>query len=367
MQNFSFYMPTKVVFGHNVVREAGANLALGKKALIVTGSTSAKRSGALDDVLAVLTTEYVLFDQVENNPSVETVVKGGRLAQEEGCDFVIAIGGGSPLDAAKVIAILAVNGGNPLDFYTAGWEKRALPLVAIPTTAGTGSEVTQYAVLTVAEEETKKGLGGPDLFPQVAYIDPKYTSSLTLEVTIDTAVDALSHLVEGYLSKRATEASDLVSLQGIALWGTVKEDLLQYEITDKTRETLLLASTLGGVTIAQTGTTLVHALGYPLTYYHAFPHGRANAVLMTEYLRFTEKVAPDRVATILELLDLPSIDAFGALLDTLFVEYVGTLTLSEQILQDYAERATLTRNIVNSLGDPTVFELIQILKFSLAR
>lgn len=367
MQNFNFFMPTQVVFGNNVVRDAGAKLALGKKALIVTGRASAKLSGALDDVLAALSTEYVIFDQVENNPTVETVIKGGQLAREQGCDYVIAIGGGSPLDAAKVMAIVAVNNDDPREYYMSGWQRRALPLVAIPTTAGTGSEVTQYAVLTIVEEETKKGLGGPDLFPQVAYIDPKYTESLSLEVTIDTAVDALSHLIEGYLSKRATEASDLVALQGMALWGTVRDDLCQGLIDADTRRSLLLASTLGGITIAQTGTALVHALGYPLTYYHELPHGRANAVLMAEFLRFTERVAPRRVATVLELLELSSVDAFGELMDALFSKFIGTLSVSVEVLSSYAERSTLTRNIANSLGDPSVPDLTQILRASLER
>lgn len=365
MENFNFLMPTKVVFGQNVVREAGDNLALGKKALIVTGRSSAKLSGALSDVLAVLSTEFVIFDQVENNPTVDTVIRGAQVAREFGCDYIVAIGGGSPLDAAKVMGVLAVNEVHPLDLYKDGWKNRALPIVAIPTTAGTGSEVTQYAVLTIAEEETKKGLGGPDLFPQVAYIDPKYTNSLPLNITIDTAVDALSHLVEGYLAKRATIASDLVALQGIAIWGTTIPALRSGEIGAEVRSALLLASSLGGITIAQTGTTLVHALGYPLTYFHDFPHGRANAILMGEYLHYTLTIAPKRVKTVLELLDLPSVDAFKELMDTLFQEYAGKLKLSSEQINTYAQKATLTRNIANSLGNPSVQELTKILEHSI--
>lgn len=365
MKKFNFFMPTKVVFGHDVVREAGASLALGNKALIVTGAASARLSGALDDVLAVLPGDYVIFDKVENNPTIETVMKGGQVAREAGCDYVIAIGGGSPLDAAKVMAILAVNEIHPLDLYEKGWKNRALPIVAIPTTAGTGSEVTQYAVLTIVEEETKKGLGGPDLFPQVAFLDPKYTESLPLEVTIDTAVDALSHLIEGYLSKRATEASDLVALQGIALWGTTISSLRIGKIDAETRAALLLASSLGGITIAQTGTALVHALGYPLTYFHGLPHGRANALLMSAYLEYTLKAAPDRVETVLELLQLTSVGDFGGLMQELFAEYVGKLQLDEKMLEDYVAKAMLTRNIANSLGDPTIEVLTKILEASI--
>lgn len=207
MADFSFFMPTRIIYGAGSIKAEAESLVLGKKALIVTGRKSAKASGALDDVLAALSTDYVIFDQVENNPRVDTTVRGGKLARDSGCDFVIAIGGGSPLDAAKAIAVLAVNDVEPLTLYTDGWSNKALPIAAVPTTAGTGSEVTQYAVLTIDEEETKKGLRGPDLFPTKAFLDPKYTQSLPLDVTVDTAVDALSHLVEGYLSNRASPMS----------------------------------------------------------------------------------------------------------------------------------------------------------------
>lgn len=364
MDKFNYFMPTRMVYGENVVKDAGKDLALGKKALIVTGRGSAKLSGALDDVLKALTTPYALFDQVENNPTVETVIRGGQMAKEEGCDYIIAIGGGSPLDAAKVMGILAVNDRHPLQLYKEGWETPALPLIAIPTTSGTGSEVTQYAVLTIEEEETKKGLGGPDLFPKVAYLDPKYTKSLPSAVTIDTAVDALSHLVEGYLSNRSTTASDLVALQGIALWGSTIDALRSGQFNRETRSALLLASSLGGITIAQTGTTLVHALGYPLTYFHEYPHGRANGVLMGAYLAYSEQFAKERVETVLQLLELDSVAEFGQLMDELFKDYVTKLTLNEEQIRHYASRATLTRNIANSIGNPSEEQLAEILRMS---
>lgn len=365
MNAFNYFMPTRMVYGQGVVREAEKDLALGRKALIVTGKSSARLSGALDDVLAVLPGEYVIFDQVENNPSVETVEAGGRLAREEGCDYVIAIGGGSPLDAAKVMAVLAVNDLPVLELYTTQWEKRALPIVAIPTTAGTGSEVTQYAVLTLEEEETKKGLRGPDLFPHTAYLDPKYTESLPLHVTVDTAVDALSHLVESYLSNRATRASDFVALQGIALWGTAIPALRQGSLTLENRDALLLASSLGGIAIAQTGTALVHALGYSLTYYDGFPHGRANGICMKAYLEYTKSVAPERVETVLELLGLESVAAFGELMDELFKDYAGKLQLSPEKIEHYVSKAMLTNNVKNSLGSPSAEELTKILSDSI--
>lgn len=362
--SFRFYLPTEVIYGANVVKKAGAALALGKKALIVTGESSAKLSGALDDVLSTLTTDYVIFSEVESNPSVETVIRGGKLARQEGCDYIVAIGGGSPLDAAKVMGILAANDANPLDLYAQGWQNRALPIATIPTTAGTGSEVTQYAVLTIQEEQTKKGLGGPDLFPRVAYLDPKYTASLPLDVTVDTAVDALSHLIEGYLSKRATAASDLTALQGIATWSTALEQLQKGVLDGEARSALLLASCLGGITIAQTATAIVHGLGYPLTYFHGLPHGRANGMLIGAYLRFTEKAAPDKVANVLDLLGLTSVEQFSALMEHFFARYRHELQLSQEQVESYAAKAALTNNAANSLGDPSLREVTEILRAS---
>lgn len=367
MADFSFFMPTRIIYGAGSIKAEAESLELGKKALIVTGRKSAKASGALDDVLAALSTDYVIFDQVENNPGVDTTVRGGKLARDSGCDFVIAIGGGSPLDAAKAIAVLAVNDVEPLSLYTDGWSNKALPIAAVPTTAGTGSEVTQYAVLTIDEEETKKGLRGPDLFPTTAFLDPKYTQSLPLDVTVDTAVDALSHLVEGYLSNRASPMSDLTAAEGLKIWGQCRTQLEQGNLTDFVRERLLLASCLGGITIAQTGTTLVHALGYPLTYFYHVPHGRANGLLMGQYLQFTHKVAPDRVNQVLTFLGLNSVDEFVHLMDRLLGHYLDELDVPSHKVEEYAAKAMKTNNIANSMGEPTAVQLAKIMEKSIIR
>lgn len=367
MAVFNYAMPTHIVYGKECVKAEAQKLVLGKKALIVTGRTSAKASGALDDVLDVLPTEYIIFDEVENNPRIDTVVRGGKLARESGCDFIIAIGGGSPLDAAKVIGVLAVNDAAPLSLYTDGWPNKPLPVAAIPTTAGTGSEVTQYAVLTIDEEKTKKGLGGPDLFPTTAFLDPRYTQSLPLNITVDTAVDALSHLVEGFLSNRATPLSDVSAAEGLRLWGQCKTQLEQGELTESLREKLLMASCLGGITIAQTGTTLVHALGYPLTYFHDVPHGRANGLFIGEYLRFTESVIPERVNQVLSLLGLNSVDEVKELMDQLLGHYIEELDMSINTIRKYAEKAADTRNIANSVGQPTVTQLVEIMEKSIIK
>jgi len=353
LTRFSYAMPTKVFFGQDCVKNHRSEWVLGKKAFVVTGRTSAKMSGALDDVLNNLGVEYELFSEVENNPSLETVARGGKAAREAGCDFVVAIGGGSPLDAAKVMAVLAKNDKDPMALYSEGWGNGALPVVAVPTTAGTGSEVTPYAVLTIERDQTKRGLGGYDMFPQVALLDPRYTESLSPDITIDTAVDALSHLVEGYLSLRANVVASGLALQGMRIWGRCLP-ALRSRLFDRTvRAELMVASTLGGMTIAQTGTTVVHAMGYPLTYFHGVPHGQANGLLFAAYLKYVHQAAPQKVGEVLSALGLTSLLEFEQLMDDLFHGKREALHLSGADLAVWAQRAAATKNAANSIGNPS--------------
>jgi len=352
LTKFTYGMPTKVFYGPECVKSHTSDWVLGKKALIVTGRSSAKASGALDDVLDSIGVEYELFGKVENNPSLATVAEGGRLAREAGCDFVVAIGGGSPLDAAKVMAVLARNEKDPLELYSGGWENPALPVVAIPTTAGTGSEVTQYAVLTIDKDQTKRGLGGYDMFPQVALLDPKYTESLSPEITIDTAVDALSHLVEGYLSMRVNVIASGLALQGMRLWGKCIPALRNRGFDRTVRAELMIASTLGGMTIAQTGTTVVHAMGYPLTYFHGLPHGQANGLLFASYLKYVHQAAPQKVGEVMVALGLTSLLEFEQLMEDLFKDVRRELQINPADLPAWAQRAAATKNAANTIGNP---------------
>ncbi|MGI6149139.1 MAG: iron-containing alcohol dehydrogenase [Firmicutes bacterium] len=367
LARFRFAMPTKVFFGQGCVKNQRSEWVLGSKALIVTGRSSAKLSGALDDVLDSIGVDYEVFSEVENNPSLATVAQGGRAAREAGCDFVVAIGGGSPLDAAKVIAVLARNEKDPLDLYSQGWENRALPVVAIPTTAGTGSEVTQYAVLTIERDRTKRGLGGFDMFPAVALLDPTYTESLSADVTIDTAVDALSHLVEGYLSLKADAINSSLAVQGMRMWGRCIPALRNRGFDRKVRAELMVASTLGGMTIAQTSTTVLHAMGYPLTYFHGIPHGQANGILFAAYLRYVHQTAPQKVGEVLVNLGLTSLNEFQQLMEDLFKDKRRALKVDEEVLPAWAQRAAATKNAANSIGNPSPRAVEEIFRKSLLR
>ena len=200
-----FYMPTKVHLEKGCVKKYTKELtSLGTKALIVTGRSSSKKNGSLSDVTQALTSEgvlYIMFDEIEENPSVETVMKGAKIGIDEHVDFVIGIGGGSPMDAAKGIALMIAN---PEENESLLYESRPapyLPVVAVPTTAGTGSEVTPWAILTRHDERTKRSLAHR-IFPTLALVDYSYMAFASRDIIVCTAIDALAHLIESYLNTK---------------------------------------------------------------------------------------------------------------------------------------------------------------------
>ncbi|QGP93215.1 Lactaldehyde reductase [Neomoorella glycerini] len=309
---FRFYLPTRVFFGEGVLNEYGDFLSrLGRRALVVTGRRSALTSGALADFEALaqrLGLNWVVFNEVPANPTLETVAKAVDLARQEGVDLVIGIGGGSPLDTAKAVALLVPNRAAATRLYEADLPEPPLPLVAVPTTAGTGSEVTQHAVFTLPAKEIKKGFSDDRCFPVAALVDPRYTYSLPRDITIDTALDTLTHAMEGYLSRRATPLSDTLALEAVRLFAGQKEALLAGNLLPATRRDLMYATTLGGMVIAQTRTTILHTLGYPLTYSYDIPHGRANGYLLPAYLEFIQPAQPAKVNSLLAALEMASIE-----------------------------------------------------------
>lgn len=304
MTNLDFFMPVKTVFGENAVTHAKDSLALGTHALIVTGKRSAILSGALDDVkgaLASLNISYTIFDKIEENPLLSVCYEGGKLAVNVGADMVIGIGGGSPLDASKAIAAFASNPGVlPEEIFTATLDN-ILPVVLIPTTAGTGSEVNNYSVLTIDSTNVKKTFKHEKSYAKLAILDPKYTYTLNKNYTVSTALDAFCHCLESYLSPKSTDISMMFALYGAEkLWNALisiknRPDCLETEPDDvikSLRADLMAAACAGGIAINTTGTGFPHPLGYSITLYDNIPHGRACAVFTGEYIKYNMKTEP---------------------------------------------------------------------------
>lgn len=344
----NYFMPTKIYSGRDcVLKNSSIFKAYGKNALIVTGKTSAKVCGALKDVETALGENgitYSIFDKVLNNPTVENCFEGGKFAKEIKADFIVAIGGGSPLDAAKAISMYAANDIEPLKIFDGEQKNKPLPVLAIPTTAGTGSEVTQYSVLTVDAEETKKSFSTSDTFMKIAFLDAKYTEALPISITIDTAVDALSHAFESILNKRSNIFSELYAKEAIKLSGKAINSLKNGKLSFEDRENLLLASTYAGVAIAQTGTTIVHSMGYPLTYYKGLTHGNANGVLLAYFVEVCDKVKHETVTELLGYLGLKTVEEFDELLKQLLPD---RSIITKEEAKQFAKKTILAKNVAS--------------------
>lgn len=330
-----FYMPTRVHMEKDCVKKHADELtAFGTKALIVTGHFSAKKNGSLNAVTAALSGAgvlYVIFDEIEENPSVETVMKASALGVEEHVDFVIGIGGGSPMDAAKAIALMAAN---PEENETLLYESHpapVLPVVEVPTTAGTGSEVTPYAILTLHREKTKRGISHR-IFPSLALVDYSYLASAPRDVIVCTAVDALSHLIESYLNSKTNTYNRMMTEYGLRIWGSFKEDLLSSDhFQDSTLQAMMMASTVAGMAITHTGTSLPHGMSYYLTYEQRIPHGNAVGIFLPAFLDIFED--KDQVKRLLSLLGIKSEKAFTKYIDNLF----EVVTVNEDDVMRYAK------------------------------
>ena len=363
---FKFRLGTKTYFGTDCVKSNKEEIAAaGTRCMIVTGRYSGKASGALDDVVSVLdelSIDYYVFDKVENNPSLENVEAGGRAAREFNADFIIGIGGGSPLDASKAIAVLAVNDMQPIELYKNSFPIQPLPILAIPTTAGTGSEVTPYSILTRPDIETKMSFGNDQTFPKVAFLDARYTTSMSRDTTVNTAIDALSHAVEGYLTKRSTPLSDALALESISVFGSCIENLVNNDFDMDMREKLLYSSMLAGMVISQTGTSIVHGMGYPLTYFKDVHHGKANGLLMTEYLKFNYDCQTEKINNILSALKIRDLDEFEKVMDRLIV---NDLKLSEDEYEKFSRQSEKHKSVNYNLKPVTYDDILNIYKKSL--
>ena len=330
-----FYLPTKVYVEKNSVKNHGKEMAaLGTKALIVTGRNSSKKNGSLKDVTNTLSAEgvmYVIFDEVEENPSVECVMKAAQLGIEEHVDFVIGIGGGSPMDAAKAVAVMAAN---PYEDASLLYESRPvpmLPVVEVPTTAGTGSETTPWAILTRHSHKTKQSISHR-VYPTVSLVDYTYLAFASREVFVCTAIDALAHLIESYLNTKTNVYNRMCTEYGLQLWGSVKNVLLSDEaISDSDAQTFMLASTVAGMSITHTGTSLPHGMSYYLTYERNLPHGNAVGIFLPAFLDMFED--KDQVKRLLNLLGFKNWKAFAKYIDSLFEE----VTITEEELERYID------------------------------
>ena len=369
-----FYVPTDIYVEKDCVKNhAKELLAVGKRALVVTGHSSAKVNGSLNDVTEVLNAggvAYQIFDEVEENPSTDTVGKGAQIAREFGAEFIIGIGGGSAIDAAKAMAILLVNPSvNADELHKApSHPLNHAPVVAVPTTCGTGSEATPVAIITNHKINLKKSIPHR-IFPVLALVDGKYLASAKKQLIVNTAVDALAHMVESILNIHSNMLNRMCPEYGLKLWGECKEALItsvaannatakcvvagnaaqdaaqnasenDAPIDASLYEKLMYTSTIAGMSIAMTSTAVPHGMSYDLTLSKGTPHGPAVGYFLGAYVEICQKKVPNDVEKVLSLLGLKNVEEFAEMLRKL----IGTCTVTRELRDKFADAMKVNRS-----------------------
>lgn len=298
MSNFKVYIPTRTLFGAGMVRELHNQQLPGKRAMVVISrGRSTIDNGYLETVESELVRagiETVVFNRIEPNPLKSTVMEGAAFAREHGCDFLVALGGGSVMDAAKAIAFMATHPGDLWDYICGGTGKaqakisNPLPLVCITTTAGTGSEADQWGVITNAETNEKIGFGGYDeLFPVLSIVDPELTRSVPPLFTAYQGFDALFHSTECYISRTASLLSDMYALTAIENVSEYLPRAVKNGDDMEARERVAFANNLSGAVMTFCSTTAEHSLEHAMSAYHPeLPHGAGLIMISKAFYEF---------------------------------------------------------------------------------
>lgn len=304
--DFQYFIPTKILFGAGKLNELSKIKLPGTKALIViSNGTSMKKYGYLDRVQTLLkenNVDSLVFNKILPNPTLCSVMDGASIAKRENCDFIIGLGGGSSIDAAKSIAVMATNNGNYWDYISGGTGgakvplNKALPIVAITTTAGTGTEADPWTVITKEDTNEKIGFGNEDTFPTLSIVDPELMTSIPPHLTAYQGFDALFHATEGYIANISTPLSDIFALKSIELIAKNLATAVKNGEDIEARTNVALANTLSGMVESTSSCTSEHSMEHALSaYYPKLPHGAGLIMLCESYYSFFEDKVPQKL------------------------------------------------------------------------
>ncbi len=311
----NFYMPTRLTFGPgslDTLQKAATEDLRARRPFLVT-DRNLRKAGLVDRVLSQFENPDV-FDEVEANPRSTTVDRVGERARKNLPDVVIALGGGSVLDAAKAIALLATNPGK-IEQYEGReqYSNPPLPVIAVPTTCGTGSEVTWVSVITDTKRRFKMSIKGTKMFPAAAIVDPDVITSLPAAVIASTGMDALTHAIEAFTVKPATPVTDLFALEAIRrIWKSLPQAYENISAQKEARESLMLGSTLAGFAFGNSDVGAVHCISESIGALFDIPHGVANALFLPYVMRVNLPVCTKRYARIAEAVGMVSHDEMDA-------------------------------------------------------
>ncbi len=367
----NIYMPANVFFGKGALLENAAYLlSLGKRCLILTGSSSAKVSGALDDAEKVLKEnkiEYKIFSRVGPNPLLSVCHAAGKVANKMGADFIFGIGGGSVLDAAKAVAIYAANPKlQPEDIYLRNYKHSPLPVALVGTTSGTGSEVTGVSVLTDDNTGRKKSISGADCYAKLVFADPEYTASMPRKVAISTGLDAFSHAVEGWFAPKMNDFVKGFAQKGLPLiWNGLCRYANGEEPDEKLIADMYYGSLYAGLVINTCGTAFPHPLGYVLTENYGVPHGQACATFLPAFLERASAYESEKLNELLSLLGADENEVVR-ILEALSV--TKDIIISSEQAETFARRwdTAVPKNFAASPGGLTPEEAVKLLELNIS-
>lgn len=306
MSTYQFKTPSVIVNGPGAAKEVGSFAkGLGKKALIVT-DVALEKIGLLNDIknsLEMAGISFAIYDKVVAEPTMDFAEEGLKIFKEVQAEFLIAVGGGSPIDAAKGIAALATNPGKMSDFAGPNKIPRlGSPLIAIPTTAGTGSEVTQFTIITDTTRDVKMLIASLNIMPRVALVDPLMTLTMPQKITAATGLDALTHAIEAFVSVKAQPITDTLALQAIRfIAGNIRQAWSNGDNVEA-RTNMMIGALQAGMAFSNSSVALVHGMARPIGAYFHVPHGISNAALLPTVIEFSIPGNPKRYAEIAEAM-----------------------------------------------------------------
>ena len=308
--DFTFHTPTKIIFGLNKFKDLGKITSyLGKSCLIVTGKTSMKKNGYLDDAIKMFRDNSVnpfIFDSISNDAKATEVNAGANICKKEKIDFIVALGGGSAIDGAKAISVTYDIGNvEPLIGTVLKENKKSLPLVAIPTTAGTGSEVTKGAIITDTNKNFKSGVRGEQVFPTIALIDPILSMTMPEDVAATTGFDTFTHLFESYLAKKSNILTDMISINGLKIILANLPKSLNNPNDKELRKKISYAALLGGINVGNASTCLPHRLQQAMGSVSSIhqPHAKGLAALYPSWIKEVYKFKEEKINFLKKLID----------------------------------------------------------------
>lgn len=378
-QSFNINQPTRIYFGINSLNQLSAIVdELGGSRVFLVADPGLKQAGIIKQVSAILKKAKIpctLYDKVTPEPGLKLADQGVKLAKANKADCVIGIGGGSALDIAKAVSILLTNGGKAADYLGLDLiDKPGVPKIMIPTTAGTGAEVTFTAVFINEKTNSKGGMNGAPLYPDAAILDPALTVSLPPHVTAATGIDAFTHALEAFVSTQSHAISDMYALEALELISNNLGKAYANGRHLEARAAMLMGSLLGGKALATAGVGLVHAMAYPLGGMFGIAHGLANAVLLPYVVEYNIIGNPEKYATVARIMGYDvsglskgeaaqlAVDAIHQLNEDVGIpNSLAALDIPADKIPAMAKIAlTVTRPVENNPRTPTEEDVIEV-------